>query len=175
MNSRAFSMPGRSLLPVAALCFALVWIVAIAWSVANDDLDGLVFGSGGLLLTFVAFLLVRKQQRELRSLADTDPLTGLVNHRGFHEALARELGRAWREGAQLSLVSLDLDDFKAVNDNWGHPYGDEVLRAIAAKLIRSVRVGDIAARIGGEEFALILPGADAEQGREIAERARAAV
>jgi diguanylate cyclase (GGDEF)-like protein len=175
VSSRAFSLPRRSLLLTAALCFALIWIGAIVFSVAGDDLDGIAFGSGGLLLTFVVFVLVRNQQLHLRSLADTDPLTGLVNHRGFHEALARELGRAWREREQLSLVSLDLDDFKAVNDNWGHPYGDEVLRKIAAQLIRSVRAGDIAARVGGEEFALILPGADAEQGREIAERARAAV
>jgi diguanylate cyclase (GGDEF)-like protein len=175
VNSRGFRLPHRSLLLTAALCFALLWFVAIAWSVAKSDLDGIAFGAGGLVLTGVVFVLVGNQQRHLRGLADTDPLTGLVNHRGFHEALTRELSRAWRDGTRLSLVNLDLDDFKAINDSWGHPYGDEVLGLVAAQLRRSVRAGDIAARIGGEEFALILPGTDAEQGLEIAERARAAV
>jgi diguanylate cyclase (GGDEF)-like protein len=175
VSAGAFSLPHRSLLLTAAVCFALIWIVAIAISAASENLDGAAFGIGGLVLTGVVFVLVRNQQVHLRSLADTDPLTGLANHRGFHEALARELNRAWREGTQVCLVSLDLDDFKAVNDRWGHPYGDEVLRTIAAQLDRSVREYDIAARVGGEEFALILPTTGAEHGREIAERARAAV
>jgi diguanylate cyclase (GGDEF)-like protein len=175
VSSRAFSRPYRRLLLIAALCFALLWTAGIIWSVAHDDLDGVAFGTGGLLLTFVVFALINRQQAHLRGLADTDPLTGLVNHRGFHEVLARELSTAWREGTQLCLINLDLDDFKAVNDNWGHPYGDEVLRTIATQLRRSVRDGDIAARIGGEEFSVILPRTDAEQGWEIAERARAAV
>ncbi len=176
MSSRAFSLPHRSLLLIAAVCFALAWIAVLVLSLDGHRSAGLIaLAPTGFMLTLILVVLVHRQQAHLRGLADTDPLTGLVNHRGFHEALARELNRAGREGTQLALVSLDLDDFKAINDQWGHPYGDEVLRLIAAQLNRCVRAYDVAARVGGEEFALILPGTDAEEGWEIAERVRAAI
>jgi diguanylate cyclase (GGDEF)-like protein len=117
----------------------------------------------------------RRQVRKLRGLAATDALTGLTNHRGFQEALAAELERARRDGRPMSLVMLDLDNFKTVNDTHGHPYGDELLRAVGKALADVVRSTDTAARIGGEEFALILTGIDGEIAYRIAERARQAV
>jgi diguanylate cyclase (GGDEF)-like protein len=104
--------------------------------------------------------------REARELADIDALTGLHNRRYFHETLAREVSRARRYRRPLSLVVLDLDDFKAVNDQIGHLAGDDVLAEIGERMRGVVRTADIACRIGGEEFAVLLPEsslADAEQ------------
>lgn len=90
--------------------------------------------------------------------ADHDPLTGLANRRALERALDMEMERARRDKTALSLVVLDLDDFKAVNDSHGHPAGDAVLVALAGILKSGVRRYDTAARLGGEEFALLLPG-----------------
>jgi diguanylate cyclase (GGDEF)-like protein len=116
---------------------------------------------------------LEESHSRLQSLALKDPLTGRLNHRSFHEALMKELGEADAAGAPLALVVLDLDHFKAINDNHGHSYGDEVLRSASRALRDAVRTGDLVARVGGEEFALILPGADAETARGVAERSRA--
>jgi diguanylate cyclase (GGDEF)-like protein len=104
--------------------------------------------------------------REARQLADLDALTGLHNRRYFHEVLARECNRAHRYGRKLSLIVLDLDDFKAVNDRIGHLAGDAALAEAAGRLRQVVRAADIACRVGGDEFAIVLPEsglADAEQ------------
>ena len=104
--------------------------------------------------------------REARQLADMDALTGLHNRRFFHETLAREVARAHRYDRKLALIILDLDDFKAINDRIGHLAGDAVL-ADAADVVRSVvRSADIACRVGGDEFAVILP----ESGKAEAEQ-----
>jgi diguanylate cyclase (GGDEF)-like protein len=115
---------------------------------------------------------LQESYSRLQSLAVKDPLTGLLNHRSFHEALHRELADAERDETALALVVLDLDHFKDINDTHGHPYGDEVLRLASRRLREAVRHGDLVARIGGEEFGLILPGANAELGLTVAERAR---
>ncbi|GAB7079371.1 GGDEF domain-containing protein [Megalodesulfovibrio paquesii] len=104
-----------------------------------------------------------------------DPLTRLYNRRLFHERFEQEFALARRRGSPLTLVLSDLDHFKQVNDVYGHPAGDVVLREVAARMKRLVRKGEVAARIGGEEFAILLPGSDAEQGRILAERLREAV
>jgi diguanylate cyclase (GGDEF)-like protein len=104
--------------------------------------------------------------REARDLADIDALTGLHNRRYFHETLGREVSRARRYRRPLSLVVLDLDDFKSVNDRIGHLAGDDVLAEIGERMRSVVRTADIACRIGGEEFAVLLPESsltDAEQ------------
>jgi len=118
---------------------------------------------------------LQETHSRLRTLALKDPLTGLLNHRSFHEALQRELSDAGRTASSLALVALDLDHFKSVNDTYRHPYGDEVLRMVSGELRRAVRGEDLVARIGGEEFGVIVPGADAELGRRVAERARTAI
>ena len=109
----------------------------------------------------------------LEELATTDGLTGLVNHRTFQERFATMLGRAERHGSPVSLLLTDIDHFKKVNDTYGHPTGDEVLRRVAAILQASARKIDIVARYGGEEFALVLEGTD-RAGRPPARRARSA-
>jgi diguanylate cyclase (GGDEF)-like protein len=95
--------------------------------------------------------------REARQLADLDALTGLHNRRYFHETLARECARAQRYNRRLALLVLDLDDFKAINDQIGHLAGDNVLAEVAGRIKEVVRSADIACRVGGDEFAVILP------------------
>jgi len=104
--------------------------------------------------------------------AHVDALTGLANRRSLEETLTSELARARRLDGELCLVLADLDRFKEVNDRFGHPAGDEVLRSFAHTLAGAVREGDIAGRWGGEEFALILVGVGVAGGLELAERAR---
>ncbi|SRR6266508_2195443 len=101
-----------------------------------------------------------------------DGLTGLANRRAGERALETELARAKRFGGSLALVFCDLDNFKTVNDRHGHLAGDDVLRELASVLGETIRTVDVAARWGGEEFALVLPGTDAEGGALFAERAR---
>jgi diguanylate cyclase (GGDEF)-like protein len=104
--------------------------------------------------------------REVRQLADLDALTNLHNRRYFHETLARECTRAHRYDRRLALVIFDIDDFKAINDRIGHLAGDAVLAAVAERVHSVVRGADIACRVGGDEFAVILPEStlgDAEQ------------
>jgi diguanylate cyclase (GGDEF)-like protein len=104
--------------------------------------------------------------------AITDDLTGLVNRRRFIDALQAEIERARRFGSPLTVVLADLDDFKGINDELGHHAGDDVLRSFA-RLIRShVRDVDVPSRIGGEEFAILLPGTDSEGAVAVAERMR---
>src|SRR4029079_16785035 len=88
--------------------------------------------------------------------AQTDPLTGLFNHRAFHERLRQALAEASRSHDVISILMLDIDDFKRVNDVYGHGAGDEILRSLADTLKDSVRASDIVYRLGGEEFAIVI-------------------
>lgn len=107
--------------------------------------------------------------------AVTDELTGLSNRRRFQETMATEVERAKRFGSELGLVMLDIDDFKAVNDTWGHQMGDQVLREVARILRASSREIDEPARYGGEELAVVLPGTDLDGAHQLAERVREGV
>jgi two-component system, cell cycle response regulator len=115
--------------------------------------------------------LVRAQ----RHAAITDGLTGLRSRRFFEQALHAESVRAARTGSGLSMLLLDIDHFKTVNDTYGHSAGDRVLVEVARRLGGLVRPGDLLARYGGEEFAVLLPGASPSTAREVAERVRRGV
>lgn len=116
-----------------------------------------------------------RELEALARLARRDALTGLPNRRAFDEALAREVARAERGGAPLAVVALDVDHFKRVNDLHGHAAGDAALEAVAGRARDALRAGDLLARVGGEEFAALLPGAALADAREVAERIRGAV
>jgi diguanylate cyclase (GGDEF)-like protein len=110
--------------------------------------------------------------QEVKRLAIRDGLTGLYNYRHFWEMLAREVEVSRRYGRPLSLLFLDIDDFKAINDTLGHPQGDVVLKSLAAYLERSARHADVVCRYGGEEFVVLLPQTSLEQAGVLAERLR---
>ncbi|MDT8318296.1 MAG: diguanylate cyclase [bacterium] len=126
--------------------------------------------SANALENAVLFESMKKAQFNLEQMAITDGLTGLYNHRHFYERLDDEFARAKRYGSPLSCIFIDLDDFKKVNDNYGHRKGDEVLRQIGMIIKEIIRESDIAARYGGEEFAILLPETGKEGAIETAER-----
>lgn len=107
--------------------------------------------------------------------AATDALTGIPNRRSFDEVLGRELSRASRAGEPVSLLMIDLDHFKQLNDRFGHQAGDLVLRRVGDLLVRLTRASDVAARYGGEEFAVVLPSCGPADAVELAERFRRAI
>jgi len=112
---------------------------------------------------------------EMERMAVTDGLTGLMNHRRFQERLSEEFRRIVRHSEPISLILADIDHFKKINDEYGHPTGDEVLKRVAGVLKEMVRDIDIVARYGGEEFAIILINTDGEGACMLAERIRKAI
>ncbi|MGH2819786.1 MAG: GGDEF domain-containing protein [Actinomycetota bacterium] len=124
----------------------------------------------GALALRNAFLL-----QQVQRLAETDPLTGIANRRTFHGVLERELARAARSGDQVTLVMIDIDHFKKLNDAHGHQIGDDVLKGVAHALPSACRSFDTPARYGGEEFAVILPACTSKESLIAAERLRSAI
>ncbi len=118
---------------------------------------------------------VQEQNRQLQKMANRDGLTGLYNHRYFHEQLSQDFLRAKRYNENLSCVLFDIDFFKKFNDTYGHQTGDIVLKALASVVQRATRESDLSARYGGEEFALILYHTDGPAAYEMAERLRTMV
>jgi diguanylate cyclase (GGDEF)-like protein len=130
----------------------------------------------GVIATQVAFSVENaKMYRRMEQMATTDGLTGLLNHRTFQERFAEMLERAARHKKSLSLVLTDIDHFKRVNDTYGHPTGDAVLKRVAQVLAERARKIDVVARYGGEEFALVLEETDGDGARQLCERIRAEV
>src|SRR5271167_3681951 len=127
-----------------------------------------VLSTAGLIR--VPVLVEYGEFKKLQVNAVTDPLTGLYNRRLFTESFEKELNRARRYGLPLSIVILDLHRFKEVNDKYGHPRGDDVLKAAANTLQKALRTSDSAFRIGGDEFALLLPQTDAAQALALSRR-----
>jgi diguanylate cyclase (GGDEF)-like protein len=172
-----------------ALALALGWTTDNAALLATNRMNA---ASASALALLVSILLWRRyvqaellqraleesnqqlerQRAELETLATRDPLTGLFNRREFVRLAEEELARARRNHSALSLLMIDLDHFKTINDRFGHPAGDDVLRNVAELMARSVRQTDRVARFGGEEFMLLLPDTSAADALHLANKLR---
>ncbi len=128
------------------------WIQGYASAIRGRD--GQVAGWVGTCLDLTA---QKDTEAKLQHLADHDPLTALFNRRRFNEELEREIERIKRQGGSTTVLMIDLDRFKLVNDSLGHRAGDDVLRAVGGRLAARIRATDVAARVGGDEFAVIAP------------------
>lgn len=128
-----------------------------------------------LILTIAYARLLMKTKKEAEKLAYTDALTKLLNRRSFYANAERDLDAARRKGDPVSVIQIDVDSFKNVNDSWGHLFGDTVLVAIADTIKKSVLNTDICARMGGDEFTLFLPNSNGKEAAIVAEKIRCAV
>lgn len=164
-----------------ALCRSgtYVWVEARARRLPGDDRLSkarLVINLRNITARKLIEDELERAKERLEEIATTDSLTGVANRRKFDEVLEQECRRSQREKRPLALLLIDLDRFKRLNDTYGHPAGDEVLRQFGSILeSHAHRAGDVAARFGGEEFVLLLPGIDADHAMGVAERLRDAV
>lgn len=169
----AVSFDERAGLAAAAFSLALMWL----WSSLRDvEIGALTYLARGVTFIVLGGLLgryagqLRRRNEALRELAERDALTGLFNRRRFEEELKRSHYQAERYGTESALLLLDLDDFKAINDAFGHAVGDEVLRGVGVVLGQRLRTSDIAVRLGGDEFAALLPNTDLREARSVADK-----
>lgn len=166
---------GFGLGALMAVASALVWLAADRYDALAYSYAFIPYWNMLVRLVFfllVAYLLARLQQ-ELHSeetLARTDPLTGLGNTRRFRSETEYEIHRAARHGHPFTVAYIDLDNFKAINDNFGHMVGDQVLREVSGSISASLRRPDLGARIGGDEFMVLLPETDAAGAQVVLER-----
>jgi diguanylate cyclase (GGDEF)-like protein len=174
----AYLLPRRtaySTMAVVAVCLTVIF----AAGSGSDRFAAWIETLTSMALTLVVILRVRAQADRLKQAlaeqASTDPLTGLSNRRAFDEALEREVARQRRTRTPLSLLAVDVDHFKTINDTWGHAAGDDTLAAIGDLLPRLVRIEDTVSRVGGEEFGVLLPDCPAPQARARADALRAEV
>ncbi|MGE0072438.1 MAG: diguanylate cyclase [Thiomonas sp.] len=129
-------------------------------------------GEDCVITGMVEITAQKRLEHQLRALAHTDPLTGLQNRRGFFHLVDQAIASSPADGPRPCVILLDLDHFKRINDQYGHPVGDEVLVEFAQVVLALLREGDVFARMGGEEFCILLPHARAAQALEVAERVR---
>lgn len=153
---------------------AIIWYIAECHSWQQDP-RAIVFWNTGIRLatfTLISFLInqVQTTYESLLTLTQKDGLTGINNWRSFQENLEVELARQSRHRYPMTLVFIDVDNFKQVNDQWGHQRGDDLLRAIAHRLTQSVRTGDLISRIGGDEFTILMPHTDQQQAAAVMRR-----
>ena len=148
-------------------------------NVLHSDL--ILYGALFVALAIIVLVLIRyyivvqdnhKLKTELEHVTTTDALTGIANRRFFEETMARELKRAQRYGRQLTLLMIDLDNFKNYNDRHGRPMGDQLLRDCAHLMKALIRASDLVARYGGDEFVVLLPEITVRQGKSVAEKLR---
>ncbi|MFC4259681.1 GGDEF domain-containing protein [Marinobacter lacisalsi] len=168
------------LLVGAFFIFRFIWSF---YEIPPDDfmnagfLSALAIIAGEFLVILSSFCTIwmssDELQDELSDIARIDPLTGIYNRRAFDECCDIEFSRALRSGTTFAIIMCDLDHFKKINDQHGHHIGDEVLRRFAAILQDRIRQHDVVARFGGEEFVLLLPNNNTEQGLQVAEQIRA--
>ena len=167
-----FSIFVAVLLTFVVIAFSLPAVWRGAETILNIDIADVVFGLIVLVVLFNVYavsqaILIKRLRRQLaekqghsdllRNLAMVDPLTGLYNRRFAEQRLAAEVARSERKGHPLTVLTLDLNSFKQINDTYGHPAGDQVLQEFAARLNKVIRGADLAVRFGGDEFLVLLP------------------
>jgi diguanylate cyclase (GGDEF)-like protein len=182
---RGYSIFVILLLTCAVISLTLPALLAGAETVFNIKYTDAVFGLITLIVLFNIYtiyqdVLIKRLRRQLlekqdhsyilRNLAMVDPLTGLYNRRFAEQRLAAEVSRSERRGHPLTVMTMDLNDFKHINDSYGHPAGDQVLQEFASHLNKVIRGSDLAVRLGGDEFLVLLPECSAEQLRLVLER-----
>lgn len=183
-QARPLRLVGMTLtVTVVALCLRAVHAIRVPQD--YGEALQVSFGQGmSFVLAFIAMLgagfgfvlaVLERHTERMREMATHDGLTGCLNRITFDTLLVNALQRTRRTGEPLSLVMLDLDHFKGINDTFGHRTGDEVLRRCASTVQAQLRASDVLARVGGEEFAVLLPGTDLQGAAHVAETVRAAV
>jgi len=179
----------RRVVRVTIIAVVSVIIFLITFRAVNSSYDPsslYVFDGGATNILFIigvvlavmflnfayVFLVIFRNYLNTHHLSRTDPGTGLLNRRAFEEIVGREIKRANRYGGVFSLVLCDLDHFKRINDNYGHPVGDAVLKQFAKILTQNLRGSDVVARVGGEEFMIFLPNIEGERALEVVDGLR---
>lgn len=182
--SRLLSLPAlRAIYGLAlALCVPLGW-VAVQWAagrnpLALENVDYLLYAyitvAAAFVLSIIGFAIGRREQT-ITKLALSDSLTSLYNKRYFQTRLEQEFERYSRYKTPVSLVQIDLDFFKLINDTWGHQAGDIILKEVAKVIQSNLRTGEIAARVGGEEICIIVCNSTTDAAYMLAERLRNAI
>ena len=167
---------------VLLLCFSLIRIALFLWS---GKIEASEFSASGYAVAIIfyciiaicatlsaVFIVSNQLQLKLVMVAMTDPLTGVMNRRALEGAIGRVIAKTNRDGSPLSLIIIDLDHFKRVNDTYGHQAGDAILVHVISLFQQTVREYDLLSRLGGEEFLIVLPDSGLEEARRIAERCR---
>ncbi len=182
---RGYSIFVILLLTFAVISLTLPAVLSGAETVFKIKLTEVVFGLITLIVVFNIYtiyqeILIKRLRRQLlerqdhsyilRNLAMIDPLTGLYNRRFAEQRLAAEVARSERHGHPLTVLTLDLNNFKEINDTYGHPAGDQVLQEFASRLNKVIRGSDLAVRWGGDEFLVVLPECTLEQLKLVLER-----
>jgi diguanylate cyclase (GGDEF)-like protein len=167
---------GGLVLPLRSEGEEAIGTLAVFWRTAGrEPTEEEVGGLEDLAATAGPAIENARRFREARKLADLDALTSLHNRRYFHETLAREVARAQRYDRRLALVVFDIDDFKAINERFGHLAGDAVLAELADRIRSVVRSADVACRVGGDEFAVVLPESTVADGEQLYLRLQRAI
>lgn len=165
-----------------ALCAPLGWVMLQYFAGRNplseDQIDYLLYGyitfATAFAFSMLGFVIGRREQT-ITDLALSDSLTGLYNKRYFQTRLEQEFERYARYRTPVSIVQVDLDHFKLVNDTWGHQAGDMILKEVAKVILSNLRTGEIAARVGGEEICIIVCNSETDAAFKLSERLRNAI